>query len=627
VFIATPGGLSGERSAFKETLTEYNDSDAIERGVLFLAVGWELTLPGIGRPQALINQDLEKCDYLVLILWDRWGSPTDDGKNPKYSSGVEEEFNLAGECFEDPAKPMRQLVVFFKSVEARQLTDPGSQLQKVLDFKARMEAEKKLLYDTFDDIANFKLKLRRSLAFWLRDHECGRTSKVTHPEPLPIPSPSVIGDPPIGESGESTVNIDPVKPERELAEGAVRGRPEDLIRFGRSLMAGQRYSEAAANFEKALQLNLPPEDRAKVLAWMAQISMEAGDFRKAEELYRESVKKLEGLPGADGQMAGVLNRLASAYQAMAKYVDARECLEKALALREGQEPQNQAGIAYANYNLASFCYAQSRYRESKPFAVKALEIRRSYLSRFQQVVATSMILLGSIQRALGEYSEAEDLLTGALAMFREKDKEHEESALVPLGILRKDQGRFDEAKDILQQGLAIRERQSPEQPIVANVLLELGDCYRLIRDFKRSELALQRALSILEKRFGPKHPRAASALLELARLYSDQQGHAQAEALLKQALGVFVTSIGLGVPRTARCQLELGRVFIRIDKRIEGEELIKEAIGVFERQLGLSHPETLRALNLYATLLRETGRTEEARAVEPRASHQESSGS
>jgi Domain of unknown function (DUF4062) len=72
VFIASPGGLADERRAFKETVSEYNDCDAVDRRAVFLPVGWELTLPGVGRPQALINQDIETCDYFVLILWDRW---------------------------------------------------------------------------------------------------------------------------------------------------------------------------------------------------------------------------------------------------------------------------------------------------------------------------------------------------------------------------------------------------------------------------------------------------------------------------------------------------------------------------------------------------------------------------
>ncbi len=76
IFIATPGGLEPERRSFRRVIGEYNDTDALRRGVMFFPVGWEDTLGGMGRPQALINKDLRECDYFVLVLWDRWGSPT-----------------------------------------------------------------------------------------------------------------------------------------------------------------------------------------------------------------------------------------------------------------------------------------------------------------------------------------------------------------------------------------------------------------------------------------------------------------------------------------------------------------------------------------------------------------------
>src|SRR5882762_4936507 len=131
VFIASPGGLEGERKAFRDEIQDYNDTDAIERGVYFLATGWEDTIAGIGRPQALINEDVRESDYLVLLLWDRWGSPPDAMTSP-FSSGTEEEYDVALKCYEDTHAPMRQVVMMFKAVSPHQMSDPGPQLQRVL---------------------------------------------------------------------------------------------------------------------------------------------------------------------------------------------------------------------------------------------------------------------------------------------------------------------------------------------------------------------------------------------------------------------------------------------------------------------------------------------------------------
>jgi len=53
IFIASPGGLDDERKAFKDTIANYSDSEAIPRGALFSPIGWEITLRGIGRAQEM----------------------------------------------------------------------------------------------------------------------------------------------------------------------------------------------------------------------------------------------------------------------------------------------------------------------------------------------------------------------------------------------------------------------------------------------------------------------------------------------------------------------------------------------------------------------------------------------
>jgi len=135
VFIASPGGLEPERETFRRVLNDYNESDALEDGALFIPVGWELTTVGIGRPQALINRDLQRCDYCVLVLRDRWGSPA--GGASLYSSGTEEEYQVARECLRNGT--MRNMVVLFGAVEASKLSDPGDQLKKVIAFRRELE--------------------------------------------------------------------------------------------------------------------------------------------------------------------------------------------------------------------------------------------------------------------------------------------------------------------------------------------------------------------------------------------------------------------------------------------------------------------------------------------------------
>jgi hypothetical protein len=150
VFIGSPGGLVEERECFRRKLERYTAVHCEPRGVAFHPVGWEDTLGSVGRPQKLINEDLRQCDYAVFILHDRWGSPP----GSSYTSGTEEEWSLAEELYK--ANKIRNIALFFKQVDPRQMRDPGPQLGMVLAFKERIEAEKRYLfrqYETTDQFA------------------------------------------------------------------------------------------------------------------------------------------------------------------------------------------------------------------------------------------------------------------------------------------------------------------------------------------------------------------------------------------------------------------------------------------------------------------------------------------
>jgi hypothetical protein len=149
VFIASPGGLDEERRAFRKTVDEYSKREARPRGVLFEPFGWEDTLPGRGRPQHLINAEIEQSDYVVFILHDRWGSPTGSG----YSSGFEEEWELAKRLYAEVK--VFNMPLLFKKVDEARLADPGDQLKQVLTFKKTIEEGKRDHYRPFDDVEAF----------------------------------------------------------------------------------------------------------------------------------------------------------------------------------------------------------------------------------------------------------------------------------------------------------------------------------------------------------------------------------------------------------------------------------------------------------------------------------------
>ena len=151
VFLASPGDLPDERRAAKSVVDEDNSLTADEFGYQVELVGWEDTVSVYGRPQATINRDLERCELFIGLMWKKWGTPPD--VSGSYSSGFEEEFETSVQRRLSDGRP--EISLLFKEIDPAFLVDPGEDLKKVLAFKERLVAEKRILFEGFADIRDF----------------------------------------------------------------------------------------------------------------------------------------------------------------------------------------------------------------------------------------------------------------------------------------------------------------------------------------------------------------------------------------------------------------------------------------------------------------------------------------
>jgi len=71
VFIASPSDLRDERVIAKSVVDEFNNIWADTLGYQVELVGWEDAVSVFGRPQSVINKDLERCELFVGLLWKR----------------------------------------------------------------------------------------------------------------------------------------------------------------------------------------------------------------------------------------------------------------------------------------------------------------------------------------------------------------------------------------------------------------------------------------------------------------------------------------------------------------------------------------------------------------------------
>ena len=354
IFIASPGGLEDEREDFREVLQAYNEQDAIERGVIFIPVGWEITPGGVGRPQKLINDDVRRCDYFLMLLWDRWGSPPQAGAGGEYSSGSHEEYGVASECF--GVGTMREIVVLFKDVDPGKLNDPGKELTNVLDFRKKLEQEKTLLFETFDDAGAFREKLRRHLARWVRDHEEGGELGAAGVEPPAAPAPPAQPQAPSTEIPIESAT------EAEQSESADVRTAEKLAAQGQLTAAEQKWAEVL------------PEADLDTLNRYGGFQIEKGALTTAEEAFLRMCQLARERKSVQWLIAGLTN-LAGVYQAQGKLESAEGSYKEALQLREQSLGPDHPEVAQSLNALAELYKAMRRFDEAEPLYVRALKIQ------------------------------------------------------------------------------------------------------------------------------------------------------------------------------------------------------------------------------------------------------------
>ncbi|WP_162933097.1 DUF4062 domain-containing protein [Roseovarius sp. EL26] len=160
VFIGSPGGLEDERRAAHAIVEEVNRDHSEHWGCHFKLLGWEDTVPGYQRPQSKINEDLDRCDYFIGVLWNRWGTtPTNDPAG--YTSGFEEEFHRAERRIQEGK--MKDMLLLFKKVEIPAELEPGEDLKKVRDFRQQQIDGKRNYFRDFEDLSGFKDAIRSKL--------------------------------------------------------------------------------------------------------------------------------------------------------------------------------------------------------------------------------------------------------------------------------------------------------------------------------------------------------------------------------------------------------------------------------------------------------------------------------
>ncbi|MBY0551692.1 MAG: tetratricopeptide repeat protein [Candidatus Obscuribacterales bacterium] len=187
-------------------------------------------------------------------------------------------------------------------------------------------------------------------------------------------------------------------------------------------------------------------------------------------------------------------------------------------------------------------------------------------------------------------------------------------AALAVGLLMQENGDYRAAHQYFEQALQIRKGATGSlDETIAQCYYYIGKNQYEQEDFEAAEISYKLCLDCFGDRPGDSF--LATVLNGMAYLYHDRDKFHFAEPILKRALAIRATVLDAWSPEIAESLDHLGWLYSEHGHFEEAENLFVRAIEIFNANYGFDHASTARAMENYASLLKKTGRVDEANKI------------
>ena len=234
------------------------------------------------------------------------------------------------------------------------------------------------------------------------------------------------------------------------------------------------------------------------------------DYAQEQQLGIEALNKAIVLQEAFGEtleLADSLNTLAEIYRPIARYQEAEELLERAIAIRTKNLGRNHPDIVRDLNNLARIYKPQGKHDDAELLYVEALKIRKGHLGDRHPDTVTSLNNLAELYESMKLYKSAKSLYLKSLKIRKKQLGDRHPDTVTSLDNLvglYYEMGRYESAKPLCLESLKIRKEQ-------------LGD----------------------------RHLDTAENLSALALLYYNTYQNQKALPLIQEAIPIYIQTLGI----------------------------------------------------------------------------------
>ena len=192
LFVSSPSDVDQERREIDIIINELNHTICKSLDAQIQVLKWETdVIPGIGRPQDLINKQINEYDIFLGIMWKRFGTPTG-----KAESGTEEEFNHAYSIWQQYSN-LHILFYFSQAPFRLESKQDIRQYEKVHEFRKRLQDVG--LVAEFDNPQTFSNTVRPHLTNLvtdiIRNYRKGAVPAMSTKEKVVERGPALPSDP------------------------------------------------------------------------------------------------------------------------------------------------------------------------------------------------------------------------------------------------------------------------------------------------------------------------------------------------------------------------------------------------------------------------------------------------
>ncbi|TVQ04108.1 MAG: serine/threonine protein kinase [Balneolaceae bacterium] len=427
--------------------------------------------------------------------------------------------------------------------------------------------------------------------------------------------------------------------ERDLAmQSALQAELEaakagEVSEFLTSLFRAADPVEAMGDETTAMDLlekgveELQTKDETLVTAELAHVLgnvyFSLGRYQQAKQLLEKALAIRLEQKDISIEIAKSLSDLGLVLSELDKLENALEAYQQALEIvaESGTTDTEETAVLY--HNMSSALNKMSRFDESEQAVRDAIRVRQNIHGNHSIEVASSMHALGVLLYNRSRYADALHVFEEALTIRTELLGEEHPHTLFTLGGVagtKNALGYFEAAEESYKRILDIRRRVLGEQhPDVGTTLYQIGITHWQRNQVQEAEEWWMKAYELRRQSLGPNHSSVANTLNALAAAARNQNNLEKSIELLTEAERIYRTVHGDEHRQVALIIHNVAKTHADLENYADSERMYREALEMRIRLMGEEHDEVSSTLREMADLFMLMERWEDAEMYAKRA--------